>query len=124
MQLLGKRKLNVFSEERGKEFKRNSSIRGYSASLAQEYANERKERFRINRKFTDEVQAHVVKCLTEEQWSPKQIVGDAKRHGEEMVSNKFSCFLTMTKPKHASSLFPAYRKRSHERIYQFIREDK
>jgi len=81
-----------------RELKRNSSKRGYSAGLAQEYANERKERFRKRRKFTKEVEAHVVRCLTEEQWSPEQIVGEAKRRGIEMVSI--------------------------ERIYQFIREDK
>jgi IS30 family transposase len=81
-----------------RELKRNSSKRGYSASLAQEYANERKERFRRRRKFTDAVKKHVIKYLTEEQWSPEQIVGDAKRRGIPMVS----C----------------------ERIYQFIREDK
>jgi IS30 family transposase len=46
-----------------RELKRNSSKRGYSAPLAQEYANERKERFRRHRKFTDEVKTHVVKCL-------------------------------------------------------------
>ena len=79
-----------------RELKRNSSKRGYSASLAHEYANERKERFRRPRKFTEEVQAHVDKYLTEEQWSPEQIVGEAKRRGEEMVSNKFSRFLAKT----------------------------
>ena len=81
-----------------RELKRNSSKRGYSAALAEEYANERKERFRRNRKFTEAIKRHVVKYLTEEQWSPEQIVGDAIKHGVEMVS----C----------------------ERIYQFIREDK
>ena len=81
-----------------RELRRNSSKRGYSASLAHEYANERKERFRTDRKFTETVKRHVVKYLTEEQWSPEQIVGDAQRRGIEMV-----CV---------------------ERIYQFIREDK
>ena len=81
-----------------RELKRNSSKRGYSAALAEEYANERKERFRKNRKFTESIKRHVVKYLTEEQWSPEQIVGDAKRRGIDMVS----C----------------------ERIYQFIRADK
>ena len=81
-----------------RELKRNSSKRGYSASLAHEYANERKERFRRYRKFANEIRSHVVSKLTEEQWSPEQIVGDAKRHGIQMVS--------------------------HERIYQFIGEDK
>jgi IS30 family transposase len=81
-----------------RELKRNSSKRGYSAALADEYANERKERFRRQRKFTEPVKKHIVKYMTEEQWSPEQIVGDAKKRGVEMVS----C----------------------ERIYQFIREDK
>ena len=81
-----------------RELKRNSSKRGYSAVLAQEYSNERKERFRRRRKFTEAVKSHVIKHLEQEQWSPEQIVGDAKRRAIEMVS----C----------------------ERIYQFIREDK
>jgi IS30 family transposase len=81
-----------------RELKRNSSKRGYSATQANEYANERKERFRKNRKLTEPVRKHIVKYLTEEQWSPEQIVGDAKKRGITMVS----C----------------------ERIYQFIREDK
>ena len=81
-----------------RELKRNSSKRGYSAALADEYANERKERFRKKRKLNKTVKAHIVRCLTEEQWSPEQIVGDAKRRGIQMVS----C----------------------ERIYQLIRKDK
>ena len=81
-----------------RELKRNSSKRGYSAALAQEYANERKERFRRPRKFTKEVQAHVEKRMKEDQWSPEQIAGDAKQRGMDMVSI--------------------------ERIYQYIREDK
>jgi len=81
-----------------RELKRNSSKRGYSPALAHEYANERKERFRRERKFTEAMKSHVVKCLKEEQWSPEQIVGDAKRRGIAMVST--------------------------ECIYQFIREDK
>jgi len=80
------------------ELKRNILKRGYSASLVHEYAHEREECFRIKRKFTETVKRHIVKYLTEEQWSSEQIVGDAKRRGIEKVS----C----------------------ERIYQFIREDK
>jgi len=38
-----------------RELKRNSSKRGYSAVLAQEYSNERKERFRRQRKFIETV---------------------------------------------------------------------
>ncbi|MDR2449436.1 MAG: IS30 family transposase [Prevotellaceae bacterium] len=81
-----------------RELKRNSHKRGYSAQIAQEYAEERKERHRKKRKFTEHVRKHIVKCLTEEQWSPEQIVGSARRVGLPMVS--------------------------HESIYQFIREDK
>ena len=81
-----------------RELKRNSSKRVYSAAWAQQYASERKERFRRYRKFTEEVKVHIINCLTEEQWSPAQIVGDAKRRGIKMVSI--------------------------ERIYQFIKKDK
>ena len=49
-----------------RELKRNGSKRGYSAKLANEYANERKERFRRRRTFTEEVKGYIVKCLTEE----------------------------------------------------------
>ena len=79
------------------ELKRNSSKRCYSVALDQEYANERKERFRRWRKFTEEVKVHIIKCIKEEQWLPEQIVGDTKCRGIEMVSV--------------------------ERIYQEIRED-
>jgi IS30 family transposase len=81
-----------------RELKRNSSKRGYSARQAQEYANERKERFRRFRKFTDSIKSKVIRELTSEQWSPGQIVGRALRDGFPMVS--------------------------HESIYRFIRADK
>jgi IS30 family transposase len=92
-ELIGKDK-SVIS----RELKRNSHKRGYSACLAQEYADERKERYRLKRRFTESIRARVIKELTEEQWSPEQIVGRARRDGVPMVS--------------------------HERIYQLIREDK
>ena len=81
-----------------RELKRNSSKRGYSPRLAQEYANERKERFKVKRKFTDAIKQKIIRELTQEQWSPEQIAGKAKRDGIPMVSV--------------------------ERIYQFIRQDK
>ncbi|GHT57468.1 IS30 family transposase [Bacteroidia bacterium] len=77
-----------------RELKRNSSKRGYSPHLAQEY----KERFKGNRKFNDLVKRKIIKELTEEQWSPEQIAGKSRLDGIPMVS--------------------------HERIYQFIRQDK
>ncbi|KAA6304292.1 hypothetical protein EZS27_044061, partial [termite gut metagenome] len=81
-----------------RELKRNSHKRGYSARMAQMYVDERKERFRENRRFTESIKRKIIRELTEEQWSPQQIVGKARREGLPMVS--------------------------HERIYQFIREDK
>ena len=81
-----------------RELRRNSSKRAYSARLAQEFADERKERFGRPRKFTTEIEKRVRYQLEEEQWSPEQIVGRSKKEGLPMVS--------------------------HERIYQYIREDK
>jgi len=82
-----------------REIKRNKRKRGsYSAIFAQELATERKERFVRPRKFTVQVQKFVVEKLTKEQWSPEQIVGFAELNNLPMVS--------------------------HERIYQFIRQDK
>jgi IS30 family transposase len=77
--------------------KRNSSIRGYSATPAQEYANERKERFKRKRKFRESIRKYIVARPEEEQWSAVQIVRDAKVRGP-MVSI--------------------------ERIYQYIRQNK
>jgi IS30 family transposase len=81
-----------------RELKRNMSKRGYSPAQAQMYADERKERFRRPRKFTETVRRKVVGELVNNQWSPEQIVGRARRDDVPMVS--------------------------HERIYQFIRQDK
>jgi IS30 family transposase len=81
-----------------RELNRNSGKRGYSPHMAQEYATERKERFKGERKFDSAMKRKIIKEITEEQWSPEQIVGKAKRDGMRMVSV--------------------------ERIYQFIRRDK
>jgi IS30 family transposase len=80
-----------------RELKRNSHKRGYSVRMAQMYADERKERFLDKRRFTESIKRKIIKELTGEQWSPQQIVGKARKEGESMVS--------------------------HERIYEFIRED-
>jgi IS30 family transposase len=81
-----------------RELKRYGGKRGYSASQAQEYADIRKERFRRKRKFTGEVEERIIHQLTQQQWSPEQIVGRARKEGVAMVS--------------------------HERIYQFVRADR
>jgi IS30 family transposase len=81
-----------------REIKRNKKKRSYSASFAQQLCTERKERFRRPRRFSLEAKKLIVEKLTMEQWSPKQIIGFAKHNNIPMVS--------------------------HERIYQFIRQDK
>ena len=92
--LLGKHK-SVIS----RELKRNSTKRGvYQAGHAQRLSDERKERFGRVRRFTASIQSRVLSDLQRDQWSPCQIVGVARKEGRPMVS--------------------------HERIYQFIREDK
>jgi IS30 family transposase len=63
--------------------------------LAQEYADERKKRFRV---FTEGMKHKIEKESSGEEWSPEQIVDRAKSRGIAMVS--------------------------HERIYQYIRENK
>jgi IS30 family transposase len=62
--------------------------------VAQEQAEIRRERFG----FTREVKEWMLRCFIQEQWSPEQIAGRARREGISMVS--------------------------HERIYRFIREDR
>jgi len=82
-----------------REIKRNGLKRGgYSAKFAQMVCDERKERFKRNRRFTPEIRKTVEDLLTKEQWSPKQIVGNAGRLGLPMVS--------------------------HETIYRHVREDR
>lgn len=82
-----------------REVKRNSQKRGnYSASYAQILCEERKERLKRKRSF-DQTKENLIKDhIEQEQWSPEQIVGYCKKKGIAMVS--------------------------HERIYQYIRQDK
>lgn len=82
-----------------RELKRNKLKRGrYNAQKAQEFATIRKERFCSNRLFTKSVKDFVDDKLTQEQWSPEQIVGYCTKHKIAMVST--------------------------ERIYQYIRKNK
>lgn len=82
-----------------REISRNSTKRElYNPGYAHELATERKERFRRTRKFDDATKRIVRKYIEEEQWSPEQIVGYCRSHNIPMVS--------------------------HERIYEYIREDK
>lgn len=91
--------LNVSVSTISREIRRNSNKRGnYNPKYAHVLANERKERFASKRKLTSSVIKFIEKHIREEQWSPEQIVGYCKKQNLPMVS--------------------------HERIYQYIREDK
>lgn len=82
-----------------RELKRNSSKRGlYRAAKAQSLCDERKERYGRARTFNSTKEKLIVTWLNKEQWSPKQILGHCRKHNIPMVS--------------------------HERIYEFIRQDK
>jgi IS30 family transposase len=82
-----------------REVNRNSKKRGaYNPDFANELAEERKERFCKHRKFDVDKQKLIENLIKSEQWSPEQIKGHCDRMHIEMVS--------------------------HERIYQYIRQDK
>jgi len=82
-----------------RELKRNRNKTGcYSARSAHEISMEKKERFLHNRKFTPAMEHLIRDKLSNQQWSPEQIAGFCKRKEIAMVS--------------------------HERIYQFIYQDK
>ena len=93
------KKLGVDRSTIYREIKRNSRKRGiYNADFANELAEERKERFCLYRTFDSAKQKLIDNWITKEQWSPEQIKGYCDKNGIAMVS--------------------------HERIYQYIREDK
>jgi len=82
-----------------REIKRNKKNRAtYRAVVANEIAQERKERFSLNRKLTPSIIKFLDQKLSKLQWSPEQIHGYCKQHNIPMVS--------------------------HERIYQYIYQDK
>jgi len=82
----------------GREIKRNSNELGqYNALLAHDNARKRELAKPKHRKFTDEVKAYVSNLLQDD-FSPEQITGIAKKQGVECVS--------------------------HETIYQFVWNDK
>ena len=82
-----------------REIKRNACKNGgYSAKHALMLADERKERFKRPRKFSNKIERDICSFIENEQWSPEQIVGHCKRKKIPMVS--------------------------HERIYQYVRKDK
>ena len=93
------RELEVHRSSIYRELKRNIKGRGtYRAVVSNEMAQERKERFSLNRKLTPSIKKFIDQKLSQLQWSPEQIHGYCKESNIPMVS--------------------------HERIYQYIYEDK
>ena len=91
--------LNLHRSTVYREIKRNSKPRGsYDANYANWCAEIRKERFAKNRKLNQAMISFIRDKLENEQWSPEQITGYSKMNNIPMVS--------------------------HERIYQFIYEDR
>ena len=91
--------LNVHKSTIYRELGRNRTKTGcYSACSAHEISNEKKERFSLNRKFSPAMERFIRDKLSNQQWSPEQIAGYCKQNDIPMVS--------------------------HERIYQFIYQDK
>ena len=93
------KQLNVHRSTLYREVKRNSKPRGsYDAIYANEYSEIRKERFSKRRKLNIEMINIIRDKLENGQWSPEQIKGYCDKNNIAMVS--------------------------HERIYQYIYEDK
>lgn len=91
--------IRVHKSTVSRELKRNSNRYGtYSPQNAIIYAEERKERFSLKRKFTAVIENRIRRYVEEEQWSPEQILGYCNKNNLKMVSV--------------------------ERIYQYIRKDK
>ena len=91
--------LNVNKSTIYRELSRNRTKTGkYSAFSAQEIATVKKERFSLHRTFSLSMERFIRDKLSNEQWSPEQISGYCNQNDIPMVS--------------------------HERIYQFIYQDK
>ena len=93
------KQLNLHRSTIYRELKRNSRPRGsYEAYYANNLTNIRKERFSKNRKLTSQMIVLIKEKLETQQWSPEQIHGYCIKNNIQMVS--------------------------HERIYQYIYQDK
>ncbi len=81
-----------------REVSRNKKPRGsYNAHYAHMLAGERKKEGHLKKRFTSQMERYV-RAKPKDQWSPEQIVGRSKKDSIDMAS--------------------------HERIYQFIWQDK
>lgn len=91
--------LGIHKSTVSRELKRNARQWGsYDPVVAQQIANDRKERFARNRKFTPGMEKFIKEKLQHQQWSPDQIKGYCDTNNIPMVS--------------------------YQRIYQFIYQDK
>lgn len=77
--------INVSESTLCRELKRNSGKRGYHYKQAQVKADDRKRRLQNYRNLTIELRRYIRKKITEEQWSPAQIVGTLRKNGEKCV---------------------------------------
>ena len=91
------KRLKVHKSTISRELNRNRGNRGYRPKQAQRKASERWREAAKAIKMTSELRAFIAARIRED-WSPEQITGRLKREGGECIS--------------------------HERIYQFIGEDK
>ncbi len=79
------RTINVSESTLSREIKRNSGQRGYHCQQAQVKAADRQRRLRNYRNLTIEIRNFIRTKMTEEQWSPAQIVGWLRKQGKESV---------------------------------------
>lgn len=79
------RTINVSESTLSREIKRNSGQRGYHCQQAQVKAAERQRRLQNYRNLTLELRNFIRTKMTEEQWSPAQIVGWLRKQGKKSV---------------------------------------
>lgn len=68
-----------------RELKRNSGQRGYHCKQAQVKATDRQRRLQNYRNLTPEIRRFIRTKMTEDQWSPAQIVGHLRKKGKPSV---------------------------------------
>ncbi len=67
-----------------RELKRNSGQRGYHHEQAQVKADDRKRRLQNYRNLTIELRKFIRERITQDQWSPAQIVGHLRKMGKKI----------------------------------------
>lgn len=77
--------IGVSQSTLSREIKRNSGQRGYLYQQAQVKAADRQRRLQNYRNLTIELRNFIRKKMSEEQWSPAQIVGWLRKHGKKSV---------------------------------------